>query len=119
MMQSNSSCSPPMVDAGTGIAADPLENFQGMSMNTSTNDESAQTASDAGAFVQKAAHVGDGSSSAIGRVGAAASAVSVGARLLPAGMRLLRRYPIAGTLVVAGIALAIYSLRGRTTDEEY
>jgi hypothetical protein len=31
----------------------------------------------------------------------------------------LRRYPIAATLVVAGIALAVYSLRGRTTDEEY
>jgi hypothetical protein len=88
-------------------------------MNTGASDESAQTAADAGAFVQKAARVGDGSSSVIRRVGAAASAVSVGARLLPAGLRFLRRYPIAATLVVAGIALAVYSLRGRTTDEEY
>ena len=88
-------------------------------MKTSAIDESAKTASDASAFVQKAAHVSDDSNSVIGRVGAAASAVSLGARLLPAGLRFLRRYPIAGTLVVAGIALAVYSLRGRRTEEEY
>src|SRR3569832_687480 len=88
------------------------------SMKTSAIDESAKPASDASAFVQKAAHVSDDSNSVIGRVGAAA-AVSLGARLLPAGLRFLRRYPIAGTLVVAGIALAVYSLRDRRTEEEY
>jgi len=45
--------------------------------------------------------------------------VSLGARLLPGGLRLLRRYPIAGTLVVAGVVLAVYSLRGKGTREEY
>lgn len=89
-------------------------------MNTAAINESAQTASDASAFVQKATHVSDESKSVIGRVGAAASAVSLGARLLPAGMRLLRRYPIMGTLVVAGVALAVYALRDRTlSDEDY
>jgi hypothetical protein len=88
-------------------------------MKTGAIDESAKTASDASAFVQKAAHVSDDSNSVIGRVGAAASAVSLGARLLPGGLRLLRRYPIAGTLVVAGVVLAVYSLRGKGTREEY
>jgi hypothetical protein len=88
-------------------------------MNTGAIDESAQTASDASAFVQKAAHLSNESNSMIGRVGAAASAVSLGARLLPAGVRLLRRYPVLGTLVVAGIALAVYSMRGRDTEAEY
>jgi hypothetical protein len=88
-------------------------------VKTSTLDESAQTASDASAFVQKAAHVSDDSNSLIGRVGATASAMSLGARLLPAGLRFLRRYPVAGTLVVAGVVLVAYSLRSRATQDEY
>lgn len=88
-------------------------------MTTSSLDESAQTASDASAFVQKAAHVSDGSKSVIGRVGATASAVSLGARLLPAALRFLRRYPVAGTLAVAGAVLVVYALRSRDTEDEY
>jgi hypothetical protein len=92
-------------------------------MNTTAGaiDESAQTASDASAFVHKAAHLSDGSNSTIGRVGAAASAVSLGARLLPAGMRLLKRNPVVGTLVIVGAAWVLFSLRGRSrrVDGEY
>ena len=87
-------------------------------MNTGAGalDDSAKTASDASAFVQKAAHLSDDSNSMIGRVGAAASAVSLGARLLPAGLRLFKRYPIPATLIVGGLAVAVYFMRGRSED---
>jgi hypothetical protein len=69
---------------------------------------SARTVSDAGAFFERAAHAARPSASSIGRVGAAITAVRLGARLLPAGRRLFNRYPVAATLIIAGSIAALY-----------
>jgi hypothetical protein len=73
--------------------------------------ESARTTSDTGAFVAKAADAATPSNSVVGRVGAAASAVSIGARLLPTGWRMLRRYPLAATVAIAGLVCVAYLVR--------
>lgn len=62
-------------------------------------------------LVERAAHVIGPASSALGRVTAAISVVKLGARVLPAGGRLLRRYPLASVLVAAGLLGALYLAR--------
>ncbi len=66
---------------------------------------------DAGRLAERAAHAIGPGSSALGRVVAAVSVVKLGARVLPAGGRLLRRYPVASVLVVAGFLGALYLAR--------
>ncbi len=72
---------------------------------------SARAVSDAGAFVERAAHATRSSNSSFARVGAAVSAVRLGARLLPAARRLFRRHPLAGTLLVVGVIGGLYLTR--------
>ncbi|MDB6092390.1 MAG: hypothetical protein JWN85_5174 [Gammaproteobacteria bacterium] len=84
-----------------------------MSIDRDDVGKSAQTASDAGAFVDKAARVAKPANSTLGRVGAAASAVRLGARLLPAGWRLFKRYPLVSTLAVTGLIWGVYLTRPR------
>ena len=62
---------------------------------------SARALADAGAFVERAAHAARPSISRAGRVGAVISLARLGVRLLPTARRLLRRYPLGATLVVA------------------
>lgn len=50
-------------------------------------------------------------SSTLGRVAAAAAVARLGARLGPAGGRLLRRHPVASALVAAGLLAALYLAR--------
>ena len=72
---------------------------------------SAQTASHAGAFVQSVAGVANPSKSALGRVAAAVSAAKLGARVLPAGWRLVKRYPVASAVTVAALVGLVYLTR--------
>jgi hypothetical protein len=61
-----------------------------------------------GHLAERTAHVIGPASSALGRIAAAVSAVKLGARVIPTGGRLLRRYPVAAALVVAGVLAALY-----------
>jgi hypothetical protein len=66
---------------------------------------------DVGRLVERAAYAVGPASSALGRITAAVSVVRLGARLIPVGGRLLRRYPAGSLLVVAGCLGALYLLR--------
>lgn len=66
---------------------------------------------DTGHLLERAAHAVHPASSAIGRVAAAITVVRLGARLIPAGGRLFRQYPVASLLVVAGFLGALYLAR--------
>jgi hypothetical protein len=82
-----------------------------MSTQHTDADQSAKTTSEAGAFVEKAAGAATPTNSMLGRVGAAASAIKIGARLLPAAWRLMKRYPVASSFVIAGALWAAYAMR--------
>lgn len=72
---------------------------------------SGRTLADAATLIERAAHTVAPSSSTLGRLVAAVSVARLGARLIPAGQRLLRRYPVASLLVVAGFLGALYLTR--------
>ncbi len=82
-----------------------------MSIEDEVMDRSAETVSDAGSFADKAARAAKPSASTIGRLGAAVSAARLATRVVPAGWQLLKRNPLAFGLIVAGVALAVYSMR--------
>jgi len=66
---------------------------------------------DVGHLAERAAHAIGPASSALGRLAAAVSVVRLGARVLPEGARLLRRYPAASLLLAAGALGAWYLAR--------
>jgi hypothetical protein len=66
---------------------------------------------DVGRLVERVAHAVGPASSALGRLTAAVSVVKLGARLIPAGARLLRRYPAGSLLAAAGFLGALYLMR--------
>lgn len=68
--------------------------------------------SDAGRLIESAAHAVHPASSGLGRVLAAISVAQLGARVIPAGGRLLRRHPVASLLVAAAVLGALYLTRG-------
>lgn len=72
---------------------------------------SANKVAEAGRLAERAAHVVGPASSALGRITAAVSVVRLGARVIPEGGRLLRRYPVASALVVAAALGALYLAR--------
>jgi len=73
--------------------------------------KSGGTLADVGRLVERAAHVVGPASSALGRIAAAVSVAKLGARLIPAGARLLRRYPAGSLLVLAAALGALYLIR--------
>lgn len=81
-----------------------------------TAAQAARTASDAGALVESAIGAATPTNSVLGRVGAAAAAVQIGARLLPVGWRMLKRYPFAASLAIAGLVYASYLARPLRLD---
>ena len=86
-------------------------------MNRDDIAHPGRAVSDAGAFIERATHAAHPSNSSLARLGAAVSAIRLAARLLPAGRRLLRRNPVAGTLLIIGIAGGLYLARAaRETD---
>lgn len=82
-----------------------------MSVDPDHLGRSGGTIADIGHLVERAAHVIGPASSTLGRVAAAVSVAKLGARLVPAGGRLLRRYPAGSLLVLAGLLGALYLLR--------
>jgi hypothetical protein len=84
-----------------------------MSANSNTLGESSAVASDASALVERAAGAADPARSTVGRITAAVSAVSLGVRALPAGLRLFRRYPLVSSLAVAGVIWAVVTARAQ------
>lgn len=84
-------------------------------LNTGALVDSGNALSQAGSVVEKAAE-SKRSSSPLGRAMSAMTALTLGARLLPAARRLFKRDPLLGALLLAGTlgALAlVYSRRGR------
>ena len=49
--------------------------------------------------------------SMLGHIGDTAAAVQLATRMLPAGWRFLKRYPLSASLIIAGVAWAAYSRR--------
>ena len=82
-----------------------------MSVDTEILRRSGRTLADAATLVERAAHTLAPSSSTLERMAAAVTVARLGARLLPAGGRLLRRYPVGSVLLAAGFIGALYLLR--------
>ncbi len=82
-----------------------------MSIDPDPLGQSGGALADLGYLAERAAHIVGPASAALGRVAAAISVVRLGTRLIPAGGRLLRRYPAGSLLVVAGFLAALYLLR--------
>jgi hypothetical protein len=76
---------------------------------------SGRMLADAAMLVERAAHTVAPSSSTLGRIAAAASVARIGARLIPAGARLLRRYPMGSLLVAAGFLGVLHLARTSRT----
>jgi len=75
-------------------------------------------ASDTNALLKRAGKVADPSASTVGRIAASVSAVRLTLRLLPAGVRLIRRYPLGSSVAIAVAILAVVnaSLQTRTQN---
>jgi hypothetical protein len=87
-----------------------------MAMSIPHSDRWADVASDTGAFVQKAAGAAAPSGSMVGRVVDTAAAAKVGARLIPAAWRMIKRYPLGTSLIIIGLVAAASLLpRGTLT----
>ena len=90
-----------------------------MGMRHDDLGRSGRALSDFGAFVERAAHAANPSRSKLGRVAAVVTVARLGAQLLPAGWRLARRYPLASTLAISGILLALYASRAPRLTARY
>jgi hypothetical protein len=84
-----------------------------MTIQAQIPDEPSATASDASALAESAAKTADPTRSTLGRAAAAVSAVKLGSRLLPAGLKLFRRYPIGASLVVGALVWAVLAARAQ------
>jgi hypothetical protein len=82
-----------------------------MSVDPDHPGASGGTLADAGHLLERIAQAVGPVSAALARVAAAISVARLGAQLLPAGGRMLRRHPIGSLLVVAGMLGAVYLLR--------
>lgn len=86
-----------------------------MSVDPEHLRQSDRILSDTGTLAERAAHAARPSSSTLGRIAAAISVAQLGARLIPVGGRLLRRYPVGSLLVVVGLLGALYVMSGPQT----
>ncbi len=80
-------------------------------MTTQDSGEAAKVAAHAGSFVEKAAGAGSPERGTLSRIGEGAAAVKVGARLLPALWRFIKRHPVGGSLAVAALVGVAYWMR--------
>lgn len=87
-----------------------------MSVDADHLGQAGDTPADAGHLLERIAHAVGPASPMPGRVAAAVSIVKVGARLVPAAGRLVRRHPVGSALVVAGILGAAYLLRPQASS---
>jgi hypothetical protein len=72
---------------------------------------SGRTMAQAATLIERAAHTLAPSTSTLGRMAAAVTVARLGARLIPAAARSLRRYPLSSLLVAAGLLGALYVMR--------
>jgi hypothetical protein len=82
-----------------------------MSIDPERLRRSGRTLADAATLIERAAHTLAPSSSTLERMAAAVTVVRLGARLIPAGGRLIRRYPVGSLLLAAGFLSALYLMR--------
>jgi YihY family inner membrane protein len=79
---------------------------------------SARTACRAGALMKRAAVVASHSSPTHSRISAVISTAGLTARLLPTGLRLLRRHPVGSSLALMGILWVVMNTREPTTRQD-
>lgn len=82
-----------------------------MSIDPDHLGQSGGTLADVGHLLERVAHALGPASPMLGRMAAAVSIARLGARLLPAGGRMLKRHPVGSLLVAAGVLGAVYLLR--------
>ncbi len=80
-------------------------------MNTQDAAEASHVAAKAGSFVEKVASAGSPEHGTLGRIGKTAAAVQLGARVLPAFWRFIKRHPVGGTVAIAALAGVAYLVR--------
>ena len=80
-------------------------------MTTQDAAQAADVAAKAGSFVEKVASAGSPERTTLGRIGKTAAAVQLGARLLPALWRFIRRHPVGGAVAIAAVAGVAYLVR--------
>jgi hypothetical protein len=82
-----------------------------MSVDPDHLRQSGGTLADAGHLLERIAHAVGPVSPTLGRVAALISIARLGARLVPAGGRMVRRHPVGSLLLIAGVLGAAYLLR--------
>jgi hypothetical protein len=84
-------------------------------MRADLNSPEAQTrlASDATSLLEKTTAAMDPNRSSLGHTTSAVSAARLSVRVLPGSFRLMKRYPLASGLVIAGIICTALVLRSR------
>lgn len=80
-------------------------------MTTQDAAETADVAAQAGSFVEKVASAGSPDHGALGRVGKSVAAVRIGARLLPALWRFVKRHPVGGSVALVALVGVAYWMR--------
>lgn len=85
-----------------------------MSVDADHLGRSGGILADTGYLLERIAHAVGPASPMLGRVAAAVSIVKLGTRLVPAGGRLIRRYPVGSALLAAGILGVAYLLRSQS-----
>jgi hypothetical protein len=83
----------------------------GESMTTQDATEAADVAAQTGSFVEKVASAGSPERATLGRIGKSAAAVKIGARLLPALWRFIKRHPVGGSVAIAALVGVTYWIR--------
>jgi hypothetical protein len=83
--------------------------------NPNTLGESARAASDASDLAENAAGAANPARPTSARISAAVSAIALGTRVLPAGLRLFRRYPVTSTLALAGVIWTVLAARSQSS----
>jgi len=73
--------------------------------------EAAEVTAKTGSFVEKVAAAGSPERATLGRIGKAAAAVQLGARVLPAFWRFVKRHPVGGSVAVAALVGVAYLMR--------
>ena len=80
-------------------------------MNTQDSGEAAEVAAQTGSFAEKVAAARSPARTTLGRIGEGAAAVKLGARLLPAFWRFIRRHPVGGPVALLAVLGVAYWMR--------
>jgi hypothetical protein len=84
-----------------------------MAGKANTLNESAGVASDASNMADEVEGAANPTRPTSARLAAAISAVSLAARILPTGLRLLRRYPVGSSLAAVGLICLLVEVRSK------